>query len=155
MTAEDRLATGYEPKFDLDYEVGQQGELYSARIIDSLKSGTRVEVKTDEMAQQTGNVYVEYECQYRGEWKPSGIATTEAEIWCFIVGEAAVYAQTDRLKDVVRFLWRFPSARKSCKRGTHPTHGIVIPLTNLIKMLAYGPPKVEQTQAPFGRRDPV
>lgn len=146
MSEPDRLAAGYEPKFDIDYDVGEQGELYVLRVIDSLKSGERVEVKTDEMAEKTGNVYVEYACQYRGEWKPSGIATTDAAIWSFVIGEAVVVAQTDRLKEIARFYYQFPQHRRSCRRGSHPTRGVTIPIVNLIKMIAYGPPAMDQAR---------
>ena len=144
MTQPDRLASGYQPDFDIDYEIGKQGELYVLRIIDSLKEGQRVEVKTDEMAERTGNVYVEYACKYRGEWKPSGIAITQAPLWAFVIGEAVVVAQTDRLKDIARYYWDKPGHLKNCKVGSHPTRGVTIPLRELIRMLAYGTPSVRQ-----------
>ena len=47
-----------------------------------MTGGDTIECKRDFKAHKTGNVYVEFEC--RG--KPSGIATTEADYWVFVVG---------------------------------------------------------------------
>jgi hypothetical protein len=81
MTAMNRMSEGYEPRFDIDLEVGRQGELFVARIVDSI-AASRHEVKTDEKALLTGNIFLEVQCLYRGRWERSGIARTEAEVWC-------------------------------------------------------------------------
>ena len=84
----DRLAEGYEPRFDIDYsEVGRPGELFVMGIIEGLKSD-RVEVKTDQVSQTTGNIYVEYACKKQGQYKPSGLAVTEASLWVFVLEPA-------------------------------------------------------------------
>lgn len=156
MTAVDRLADGYEPAFDVDYEAGRQGELFVARIIDALKTGARVEVKTDDAAQKYGNVYLEYACRYRGEWKPTGIAATEAEIWVQVVGELALAAPAERWRDVARHYYlNVPSSRRELVRGSHPTKGVVIPLGEIVRLLAYGPPDVEQAQMPVPQIRPA
>lgn len=136
MTAVDRLAQGYQPDFDIDLEVGRQGELYVAGVFDAIKSGASCEVKTDAMAVKTGNVYIEHECLKRGRWEPSGIAATFAELWAVVVGsEVLVSAAT----------WRWRYAHKwaidrhmtlECRRGTHPTRGARIPLARLVSLLA-------------------
>lgn len=151
----DRLAGGYEPEWDIDQEVGRQGELYVARVVDSLKSGAAVEVKTDEAAQKWGNAYIEYQCRYRGEWRPSGISVTTADVWCVVIGELVLAAPTERVREVARHLWRFPSYRRELKRGSHPTRGVVIPFGELVRLLAYGPPDIEQTRIETPRVRPA
>src|SRR5215475_8359534 len=76
----DRMADGYQPDFDIDAAAGRQGELLVADVIRALRDGS-AEVKTDEMALVTGNVYIECECLRRGKWRPSGVMATGAEIW--------------------------------------------------------------------------
>ena len=124
-TADDRLAPGYQPDFDIDLAVGRTGELFVARIIDSLKDGT-AEVKTDQLAARTGNVYLEYECLYRSGWRPSGLATTKAGVWVMVAGNVAIAAPTSSVQEVARRHWR--SGAVKMNRGSHPTHGIKVPV---------------------------
>ena len=128
----DRLTPGYEPSFDIDLEVGRQGELYVVDVAQMLADGTgRVEVKVDEQAARTGNVYVEYQCLRGGEWRPSGIATTSAHLWAFVIaGRVMVVAPTECVRSVARS--HFPSRRKQMDRGSHPTRGLVIPTQTFI-----------------------
>lgn len=85
--------------FRKDLEVGKQGEEQIASIL-SMKEGDGIEVKRDLMAYKTGNMAIEYES--RG--KPSGIATTEAEYWAYIVegSETVILVEVERLKSVAR-----------------------------------------------------
>src|SRR4051812_8212245 len=90
--------------FERDLIVGQEGErrvatriltrIAGSKYIDSNHNsagdlvmeiyGKRmlVEVKTDLMSEQTGNIAIEYES--RG--KPSDISVSRAEVWAFIYG---------------------------------------------------------------------
>jgi len=96
--------TGYEPRFDFDVRRGQVGEQYVGTILEALTNGS-VEVKTDYGVNKTGNVYVEYEQEGRdGVWRPSGLATTEAEVWAFAFSNGAVFVRTDELKRICRTL---------------------------------------------------
>ncbi len=125
----DRHSEGYVPQFDIDAEFGRQGELIVMDIIDALKRGA-VEVKTDEIAGRTGNVYVEYRCKGRA----SGIQTSEAEVWVFVVGEVAIAVPRVKLERIAYALARRdPSSRKSCLRGSHPTDGIAVPIPMLFE----------------------
>lgn len=130
---DERLTDDYEPRYDIDYEAGRQGEFFVVDIIEALTS-ERVEVKTDLMSQETGNVYVEYECLKRGKYVPSGIAVTEAPLWVFVLecGELAVVISTSRLKELAGDAYR-NGRKRECKKGSHPTRGVVIPLTMLVK----------------------
>ena len=58
---------------------------------------TRMEVKTDMKALQTGNVAIE--TQYNGA--PSGICTSTAPYWGIVVGDEAFMVDTRRLRDTV------------------------------------------------------
>jgi hypothetical protein len=71
-----------QPDFDLDLDFGQ---LHEEMLWHSLskKGNVTVEVKTDRIAHRTGNVAVEF--MYKS--KPSGILTTKADEWFFVVTE--------------------------------------------------------------------
>lgn len=69
----------HNSNFRYDLKRGQEAEEWFAGL---LTGGDTIECKRDFKAHKTGNVYVEFEC--RG--KPSGIATTEADYWVFVVG---------------------------------------------------------------------
>lgn len=129
---EDRMADGYEPRFDLDHAVGKQGELFVSEILAALQS-ERVEVKTDLKASRYGNVFLEYECLRRGRYQPSGIATTDAKLWVFVLdlGNVAVAVSTDRLRELGRLAYRHGRTRE-CVRGSHPTRGVVIKVADLM-----------------------
>lgn len=81
--------------FRWDLEVGQLAERWLGEIL----SGNTIEVKRDFRASQTGNVFVEFFC--RG--KPSGLATTKATHWAFILDdETVVLLPTEKLKKIAR-----------------------------------------------------
>ena len=131
----DRLSEGYVPDFDLDAAVGRQGEMFVKDIASALAEGT-VEVKTDQLAHRTGNVYIEYACMRKGKWQPSGIAATTSEVWAFVLGagDVLVAAPTVVFRDMARIA-RSEGRVKECKRGSHPTRGVVIPVNELISRL--------------------
>jgi hypothetical protein len=69
----------YNNDFKYDLKVGQAKEKELGDIIND----KTIEVKYDLKSLATGNVYVEYFS--RG--KPSGISTSDAEYYCFCLGE--------------------------------------------------------------------
>lgn len=129
----DRLAEGYEPRFDIDAEVGRQGEIFIENVIDAVQRAS-VEVKTDVQALRTGNFYVEFECRRQGEWKPSGIATTSAELYAFVIGDSAWVVPTNLLKQLARDRWR-EGRVKECLRGSHPTRGVIVPIAWMVQQM--------------------
>lgn len=135
MTAAQRRHDGYQPNFDIDMKFGAQGELFVARIIDSLGLGS-VEVKTDARYLDTGNVYVEYTCQRRGVWHPSGIITTKADFWAFVLGmdTFCFFIATDTLRRAARD--KFVTNKRELTRGSHPTKGVILPVEWLAKYAA-------------------
>lgn len=127
-----RNATGYEPRFDLDYEYGHQGELFITNVVDALKNN-RIEVKRKRY--EDDSFYVEYQCLKRGKWEPSGIQTTECELWAYVIGDTsvAVIVGTDRLREAARYVWKWmPGSRKEEKDGSHPTKGVLVPFVMLV-----------------------
>ena len=99
-----RTVTGYEPRFDFDVRRGKVGEQFVGTILESLTNAS-VEVKTDYGANKTGNLYIEYEQEGRdGRWRPSGIATTQAEFWAFAFSNGAIFVKTSALKEMCRTL---------------------------------------------------
>ena len=100
--------------FRWDLEVGQLAEQWLGDIL----SGNTIEVKRDFRASQTGNVFVEFFC--RG--KPSGLATTQATHWAFVLDdETVVLLPTDKLKHIARESYKkrgeFPGGEDNLSRG--------------------------------------
>lgn len=86
----------YNNDFKYDLKVGQLTEKWLGELL----SGKTLEVKRDFRASRTGKVFVEFFC--RG--KPSGIATTEADFWAFVIdGNYVVILPTEALKEIVEF----------------------------------------------------
>lgn len=110
--------------FRWDLEVGQIAE----RWLDEVLSGNTIEVKRDFRTSQTGNVYVEFFC-----WgKPSGIATTQATHWAFVLdNETMVLLPTDRLKRIARQAYKEKGAFKG--GDSNASLGVLIPVERLIK----------------------
>jgi len=85
--------------FRWDLEVGQIAERWLGDIL----SGNTIEVKRDFVASRTGNVFVEFSCRN----KPSGIATTMATHWAFVLDdETVVLLPTEKLKTIAREAYR-------------------------------------------------
>ena len=76
ITNQVRMSGGADSRFDINL---LEGKLSESELSDILQT---VEVKKDYKTHKTGNIAVEFES--RG--KPSGIATTEAEWWAFVLG---------------------------------------------------------------------
>lgn len=132
-----RRADGYEPGFDLDLEYGQQAELFVADIAEAIKNGM-VEVKRDARWHQTGNLYVEYECKRAGEFRASGIKTSDADLWAFVLGDtdAVLFLTRGTLRELCLELYKQDSFyRVETTRGSHPTKGVKVPLGHLIDWL--------------------
>jgi hypothetical protein len=125
-----RLAEGYVPTWDIDAEVGRQGELLTLDLIDALRNGASVEVKTDEKFTETGNAYFEYQCNYPGRgWEPSGLAIVQTELWVHVlgIGGGFLVLKVAALKVAARRL-RDAGFKKACTHGSHPTRGVCAPL---------------------------
>lgn len=134
MTAVDRFAPEYEPRFDIDAEYGRQAELFVDDIRAGLRDGS-VEVKRDGRWKDTGNLFVEFKCLRRGKWEPSGIATTAAEVWVFVIERLAVVIPTDLLKEESRKWFHRGRVTGGGETGSHPTKGVLVPLSGLLEFV--------------------
>lgn len=113
----------YRSDFDLDLSTGEQGE---AVVHDMLHLST-IEVKTDFMANVTGNIAVEFE-----SWgKPSGIAVTKARHWVFVIpNKIAIFVETNRLKHLARHFYQM--GRIAPGGDLNKSKMVLIPITELI-----------------------
>lgn len=125
------MSNGYDPRWDIDLRAGKRGEwLAEAHLrIDT------VEVKHDFRALDTGNLYIEDRCQRRDGWHPSGVATSEADAWAFVLderGPVVLLIGVDRLRHLVKV---FAKRRGSQPDGSHPTEGVLVPLAAVTRKL--------------------
>mgnify|MGYP003146903863 FL=1 len=94
LLSQARKSSSANKDFDLNLAEGLSGESELSTILET------VEVKTDFLTNETGNVAVEYES--RG--KPSGISTTKAKYWAFKLVNMGVFIliETSKLKAICR-----------------------------------------------------
>tara|TARA_B100000085_G_scaffold95659_1_gene86738 strand:+ start:356 stop:709 length:354 start_codon:yes stop_codon:yes gene_type:complete len=112
----------YCTDFRYDLKRGQEAE----RWLGGLLEGDTIEVKRDFIAHKTNRVYVEFECNA----KPSGIKTTEAELWAFVTDICTIIIPTERL----RLLVEDAIKQKKYSRGGdgHRSVGALIDLKQLV-----------------------
>lgn len=113
----------YNSDFSYDLAVGQMSE----KALGDIFQNRKVEVKADLKAKKTGNLFIEYES--RGE--PSGIATSQADYWCFDIGHLFIIIETETLKSIVRPLLGTNADKRGGDNNT--SKGVLLPLTELIK----------------------
>ncbi len=111
--------------FDIDMEYGRRGE---NTLLDILET-KRIEVKTDRIAHVTGNIAVEY--RFRG--RPSGISTTEADYWAFLLYDMTtiIMVPTEKLKAIARD--RYKKDEITLGGDDNASEMILIPIEELIK----------------------
>ena len=114
----------FNSDFKFDLEIGQLGEKTLASILE----GNKIEVKTDIKTRTTGNVFVEY--MSRG--KPSGIGTTKAQWYAFIVEDRIVILPTEKLKLIARKY--FNTKRDVLGGDSNSSKGILVPFKELIEV---------------------
>jgi hypothetical protein len=140
-----RLVEGNEPRFDIDKAYGAAGESEVLSIIEALERG-RVEVKHDSIWARTGNIYVEWICRHgpNGNWFASGLQTTEADVWAFVLGETrgVLCVATDTLREFCRARvdagggWNDANpALAYCTHGSRPTKGVKVNLVAFLRSL--------------------
>jgi hypothetical protein len=131
-------ASGYHPDFDLDIARGWEAESELRAVLGELLSGgDTIEVKRDDRAMETGNLYLEYAHKPRGSevYVKSGLKTTKADYVCFKVGLSLILAPT--------YAWHWVGneygTHKECVIGDNPTKGVVVPLDNIVRHLSEAP----------------
>ena len=118
-----KATMNYNSDFKYDLQLGQLCEQQLGNILDNEK----VEVKTDYQASDTGNLFIEY--LSRG--KESGIITTEATWFAFIVSnEKIILVSTNKLKKLCR---PYLNTKRDVKGGDDNTSkGILLPIKDLL-----------------------
>jgi len=109
--------------YDLDF--GEKAEDWINQLF---SDGKKIEVKYDRMAHKSGNVYVEY--QSRG--KKSGIATTQANYWIFIIDkkQAGIIVNVNKLKEICRIAYQLGHIVKGGDNDT--SLGFLIPINQIV-----------------------
>lgn len=98
----------YNNDFKYDLKLGQQGETIIAKLLND----STIEVKTDFIATRTGNLYIEF--MSRG--KPSGIATTQAKYWIYIILKQNTPRNEFEQEDIETILFfKMEDLKKKCK----------------------------------------
>jgi hypothetical protein len=110
--------------FKEDLKIGQKAEGKLATIL--LKGGGDIEVKSDQRAHTTHNIYVEF--SYKG--KPSGIANSEAHWWAYEV-QGRYYLL--RIEDLQKLVERAKLEGRVRRGGDYNlTEGALVPVEWLV-----------------------
>jgi hypothetical protein len=120
----------HNPNFDIDFERGLVGENLVRQVAQGVFRG-KTEVKTDYRWRNTGNVYIEFECCKAAGWSPSGISSTEADTWAFVLDGMVVTFPVDF---VIEYVNRAKAKNKVREQtdGSHPTVGVVASIHEMI-----------------------
>lgn len=116
----------HSSSFYYDLNFGEEAEDWVKQVF---TGGYKVEVKCDRMAHKTGNIYIEV--YSRG--KESGISTTEADYWLYIIEnrEVMFLAPTDKLRELCR---EYHALNGFTRGGDNDTSkGVLIPINSLFK----------------------
>lgn len=100
--------------------------------IGAIFNNKKIEVKTDFMAHETGNIAIEYES--RG--KPSGIAVTEADFYAYCLPRSnfqniIIFMEINELKRLAREYWSKGNIKKMGDENTSVS--VLIPLNKLFE----------------------
>lgn len=114
----------FNSDFRYDLKVGQVAEKQLAKMLQS----NTIEVKRDFKASRTGHVFVEFFS--RG--KPSGISTTEADFWAFMLSkESVVILPTKKLKELVEESKENGDVKRGGDKNT--SKGALVSIERLVK----------------------
>jgi len=124
------MSTSKLSDFDLDLAVGHQGE---ALVEQLLTGGATVEVKTDLKWKETGNLYIETVCwSHNNEnWYLSGLSSTKAHYWAFVLEGATLLVPKEVLKQVVTARGR----AITCNIPPNPSKGYLIKVEDITNYL--------------------
>lgn len=118
----------YNNDFKFDLKIGQLKE----QEIGAIFNNKKIEVKTDFMAHETGNIAIEFES--RG--KPSGISITEADFYAYCLPFAnfhniIIFMEINELKRLAREYWSKGNIKKMGDENTSVS--VLIPLQKLFE----------------------
>lgn len=139
MTSPEFTATGYEPRFDIDYRAGKVGEALVGTFLQSLTEGT-IEVKTERNALKYGNHFVETHQQRSDQqWYPSGINTTESDWWVIASPTGAGFIAIRRQELLQLVLESERREQPINNEHTNAARGRVVPLLRILRALFHNP----------------
>lgn len=119
-----RLTVDFNSDFRHDLEVGQLSEKFLADLLEN----RTIEVKRDFLAAKTGNVFVEYESRGR----PSGIATSTADYWAFVLDdERIIMIPRGLLKVMAREA--FEADRLATGGDSNTSRGVLVRVRELVE----------------------
>ena len=115
----------HSSSFFYDLSFGEKAEDWVKKIF---SEGSKVEVKYDRLAHATGRLYVEIYSRN----KPSGISTTQAEYWIFVIDKKdyALIVNTEKLKELCRLTFQISGLTKGGDENT--SQGVLIPINQII-----------------------
>ena len=114
----------FNSDFRHDLEVGQLSEKWLAQLLEN----STIEVKRDFLAAQTGNLFIEYES--RG--KPSGIATSLADYWAFVLDDdRVIILPRSVLKAIAREA--FAAGRLATGGDSNTSRGVLVRVRELVE----------------------
>lgn len=116
-----------DSNWDIDLRDGLAGE---SKVADLLSLDT-LEVKTDRRWHETGNIYIETEYWSReaDAWVESGIRTTKATHWAYVLEECVIIVPTYRLREAV---WE-AAKPITCNIPPNPSRGYLITPSALLE----------------------
>jgi hypothetical protein len=117
---------GYQPDWDVDKARGEEAEALFRKLRTGIIAGT-TEVKRDDRARETGNFYIELECQRFDGWHDSGLRTTKATAWAIVCWPVVLAVPVSILRIAVE-----GAKAAECRVGSHPTRGVVVPMGELV-----------------------
>jgi hypothetical protein len=122
----------YEPRFDLDYEYGRDGELMFGDVVRAIGRG-ELSVEVKRKRKPDGLFYVEFEQNPydRGSWKPSGVRVSTADYWAFVVASTGVVLLVPRSRLVAAYRHHVGRVAE-VTRGDNPTLGRLLSLADIV-----------------------
>lgn len=116
--------------FNYDLKFGQIGEDMLAEIFNTKK----VEVKRDKWICKSGNIAIEF----KSRGKPSGIATTTADYWCFILSgemddKIMLLIEIEKLKYIARIYYKKENVKSMGDNNT--SEAVLIPFSEIYKLI--------------------
>jgi len=124
------LTEGYCKGFDIDLEFGKMGEEFTQKVFEG---NSKVEVKTErDIWEKTGNIAIEMRCK----GKPSGISTTESDVWIHLLSVNSVIKggflfKVGELKDKIKKLHKSGGLKMVMGGDNNMSQMALLPINDL------------------------
>lgn len=130
---------GYEPRFDIDLPWGKVGEDFIEALLTQAENDDRLTVEVKRKTYMDDRFYVEthQDPGGRGRFKPSGIQTSTAAYWAFVIMDTGVTIIAPRR--AWREAAKAAAGRPQERDGDNPTKGRLISVAELLKHAGEAP----------------